>query len=142
MAVSVRDVVSIPGTSLRFLAGERFAARALRWVHISELDDPTPWLKGGELILTTGLRLGSTPATQRAYIRRLVAADVAGLGFGIGFGHDKAPRSLVTEAEKLGFPLFEIPYDVPFIAITEAVFTRLLAEQFDTLQRARRMVAR
>ncbi|MEX0984820.1 MAG: PucR family transcriptional regulator ligand-binding domain-containing protein [Actinomycetota bacterium] len=136
MAVAVRDVVSIPGASLRFLAGERFAVRPVRWVHISELDDPTPWLKGGELILTTGLRIGATPAAQRAYMRRLVAADVAGLGFGVGFGHDKVPRALVTEAEKLGFPLVEVPYDVPFIAITEALFTRLLAEQYDTLQRA------
>src|SRR5680860_1774337 len=41
MAVAVRDVVSIPGASLRFLAGERFAARPVRWVHISEMDDPT-----------------------------------------------------------------------------------------------------
>ncbi len=136
MAVAVRDVVAIPGASLRFLAGEGFAAQPLRWVHISELEDPTPWLKGGELILTTGLRLGETPAAQRAYLRRLVAAGVAGLGFGVGFGHQKTPRALVTEAEKLGFPLFEIPYDLPFIAITEAVFTRLLAEQYDTLQRA------
>ncbi|HEY8018204.1 MAG TPA: PucR family transcriptional regulator ligand-binding domain-containing protein [Actinomycetota bacterium] len=136
MAVSVRDVVSIPGTSLRFLAGERFAAAPVRWVHISELDDPTPWLKGGELLLTTGLKLGTTPAAQRAYLRKLVAAGVAGLGFGLGFGHEKTPRALVTEADKLGFPLFEIPYDVPFIAITEAVSSRLLAEQIEALQRA------
>jgi PucR family transcriptional regulator, purine catabolism regulatory protein len=32
--------------------------------------------------------------------------------------------------------LFEVPYPVPFIAITEAVFTRIVAEQYDTLQRA------
>ena len=34
------------------------------------------------------------------------------------------------------FPVFEVPYPVPFIAITEAVFTRILAEQYDVLQRA------
>ena len=109
MTVAVRDVVAIPGASLRFLAGERFAAQPLRWVHSSELEDPTPWLQGGELILTTGLRLGATPAAQRAYVRRLVDAGVAGLGFGVGFGHARTPRALVTEAEKLGFPVFEIP---------------------------------
>jgi purine catabolism regulator len=65
-----------------------------------------------------------------------VDIGVAGLGIGLGFGHDRAPRPLVTEAKKLGFPVFEVPYPVPFIAITEAVFTRLLAEQVDTLQRA------
>ena len=57
-------------------------------------------------------------------------------GSGLGFGHDKTPKAMITEATKHGFPLFEVPYPVPFIAITEAVFTRLLAEQYDTLQRA------
>jgi purine catabolism regulator len=42
----------------------------------------------------------------------------------------------VNAAEQAGFPVFEVPYPVPFIAITEAVFTRLLAEQYEMLQRA------
>src|SRR3954452_22281202 len=136
MALTVRDIVSIPGMPLKLLAGEDGAERPVRWVHSSELEDPTPWLKGGELILTTGMGVGDTAAKQRAYIRRLVDAGVAGLGFGLGFGHDKTPRALVTEAGKHGFPVFEVPYPVPFIAITEAVFTRIVAEQYDTLQRA------
>ena len=118
------------------LAGDDEIGRPVRWVHSSELEDPTPWLKGGELILTTGMNIGETAAKQRAYVDRLVGAGVAGLGIGLGFGHDRAPKAIVTEAQKLAFPLFEVPYPVPFIAITEAVFTRLLAEQFDTLQRA------
>ena len=136
MAFAVHDIVSIPGMPLKLLAGEEGAERPVRWVHSSELEDPTAWLKGGELILTTGMGVGDTVAKQRAYIRRLVDAGVAGLGFGLGFGHDKTPRALVTEAAKHGFPLFEVPYPVPFIAITEAVFTRAIAEQYDTLQRA------
>src|SRR3954447_15695706 len=136
MALTVRDIVSIPGMPLKLLAGEDGAERPVRWVHSSELEDPTPWLKGGELILTTGMGVGETAARQRAYVRRLVDAGVAGLGFGRGFGHDKTPRALVTEAGKHGFPVFEVPYPVPFIAITEAVFTRAIAEQYDTLQRA------
>jgi DNA-binding PucR family transcriptional regulator len=136
MALTVRDIVSIPGMPLKLLAGEDGAGTPVRWVHSSELEDPTAWLKGGELILTTGMGVGETVAKQRAYIRRLVDAGVAGLGFGLGFGHDKTPRALVTEAAKHDFPLFEVPYPVPFIAITEAVFTRAVAEQYDTLQRA------
>src|SRR6185503_12819214 len=136
MTLTVRDIVSIPGMPLRLLAGEGASTRPVRWVHSSELEDPTAWLKGGELILTTGMGIGDTAATQRAYVRRLIDAGVAGLGFGLGFGHDKTPRAIVTEAAKRDFPVFEVPYPVPFIAITEAVFTRLVAEQYDTLQRA------
>jgi purine catabolism regulator len=136
VTLTVRDIVEIPGMPLRLLTGEAHAERAIRWVHASELEDPTPWLKGGELILTTGMGIGATAAKHRAYVRRLSEAGVGGLGFGLGFGYDTTPKALVAEATKHDFPLFEVPYPVPFIAITEAVFTRLLAEQYDTLQRA------
>jgi DNA-binding PucR family transcriptional regulator len=136
VSLTVRDIIAIPGLPLRLLAGDSRSGRPIRWVHASELEDPTPWLKGGELILTTGMGIGDAAAKHRAYVRRLVDAGVGGLGFGLGFGFDTTPKALVTEATKHGFPLFEVPYPVPFIAITEAVFTRLLAEQYDTLQRA------
>jgi purine catabolism regulator len=136
MAVTVKDILGVPGMPLRLLAGTQHTSEPIRWVHASELEDPTPWLKGGELILTTGMGVGATPAKQRAYVKRLAAAGIAGLGFGLGFGHEKTPRSLITAAEAADLPLFEVPYPVPFIAITEAVFTRILAEQYDTLQRA------
>jgi len=136
MALTVRDILGVPGLALRLVAGEASVDRPIRWVHASELEDPTPWLKGGELLLTTGRGIGSTPAKHRAYVTRLADAGLAGLGFGLGFGYERIPKALVTAAEQAGFPLFEVPYPVPFIAITEAVSTRLIAEQYDTLQRA------
>jgi purine catabolism regulator len=134
--VTVKDLLDVPDLPLRLLAGEKGTARAIRWVHVSELEDPTPWLKGGEIVLTTGMGVGATPAKQRAYIKRLAEAGLAGLGFGLGFSHDRIPKALATAAEASEFPLFEVPFPVPFIAITEAVFTRILAEQYETLQRA------
>ena len=41
----------------------------------------------------------------------------------------------MDEAERLGFPLFEVPYEMPFIAITEKAFARLVNEQYEVLQR-------
>jgi purine catabolism regulator len=136
VALTVRDILAVPGLSLRLVAGGANVGRRVRWVHASELEDPTPWLKGGELLLTTGAAVGDTPARHRAYVRRLSRAGLAGLGFGLGFAYQRVPKAVTTTAEQLGFPVFEVPYPVPFIAITEAVFTRLLAEQYDVLQRA------
>ena len=56
----------------------------MRWVHSTELTDPTPWLKGGELLLTTGIQLDG-PKAQRELIDRLADHEIAGLGFGTGF---------------------------------------------------------
>ena len=119
---------------LELAAGSEAANAPVRWVHISELDDPTPWLSGGELMLTTGIPLDSA-AKQRSFVRLLADSNLAGLGFGTGFNHSELPKAVVDEAEKRGFPLFEVPYSVPFIAITEKAFTRLVNEQYEVLQR-------
>src|SRR3954447_824413 len=117
------------------VAGESGLDHSVRWVHISELEDPTPWLSGGELLLTTGLQVGDA-AHQRAYVLRLVQHGVAGLGFGVGFTHARAPEALLAAAAEHDFPVFEVPYEVPFIAITEKAFSHLVNEQYAVLRRA------
>ena len=131
-ALSVESLVRDTGLSLA--AGERAAANPVRWVHITELPDPTPWLSGGELVLTTGIQLG-TAAEQRTFVRRLKKHGLAGLGFGTGFDHDELPQALLQEARKLDFPLFEVPYRTPFIALTERAFTQIVNEGYETLRR-------
>jgi PucR family transcriptional regulator, purine catabolism regulatory protein len=120
---------------LQLQSGQDAAKAHVRWVHITELLDPTPWLKGGELLLSTGIQLNG-PKSQRALIERLVEHDIAGLGFGTGFGHKRLPAALLTAARKHDFPLFEVPYELPFIAITERVFAELVEERYDMLQRS------
>jgi purine catabolism regulator len=136
MALTVGDLLRIPGLGVRPVTGKAGSANPIRWVHVSELEDPTPWLKGGELLLTLGMGVGTTAARQRAYMSRLTVAGLAGLGFGTGFSFRTVPKALVEAAERASFPIFEVPYAVPFIAITEAVFTRLVAEQYDLLSRS------
>jgi purine catabolism regulator len=120
---------------LELASGHESAGAHVRWVHSTELLDPTPWLKGGELLLTTGLQLDG-PKAQREFITRLADHEIAGLGFGTGFTHRRLPAALVTAACKRSFPLFEVPYSLPFIAITERAFTQLVNERYEMLQRS------
>jgi purine catabolism regulator len=131
--LTVRDLLR--DLEVRLLTGERSLHLPVRWVHISELNDPTPWLAGGELLLTTGMQL-DTPARQREFVLRLADHHLAGLGFGTGFTHDAVPEPLLEIAAEREFPVFEVPYEVPFIAVTEAAFTQLVNEQYAVLRRA------
>jgi purine catabolism regulator len=119
---------------LEIVAGAGGAAAPIRWIHSTELLDPTPWLSGGELLLTTGIQL-NTAEDQRDFVRRLAEHGLSGLGFGSGFDHECPPAALVKEADRLDFTVFDVPYKLPFIAITETAFTRLLNEQYEVLQR-------
>jgi purine catabolism regulator len=137
VTTAVADLLAIDDLSLTLVAGKDGLGRPIRWAHVSELEDPTPFLRGGEVLLTTGLRLeGSTPQVQASFIGKLAAAKLAALGLGLGFGFDATPPAMIEAADAASFPIFEVPYEVPFIAITEALFSRLVNEQYALLQRA------
>ena len=131
--LTVRELLQ--GLDVRLLTGEETVDLPVRWVHISELQNPTPWLSGGELLLSTGMLLES-PEQQREFLARLADHQLAGLGFGVGFRHQQVPPALLEEAAARDFPVFEVPYEVPFIAVTEAAFTKLVNEQYAVLRRA------
>lgn len=101
----------------------------------SELVNAGDWLVGGEVVLTTGLRLPADPDTGRRYLADLDAAGVAAVGFGVGFGFDEVPSEMAEVADRLGVPLFRVPAPVPFSAISRAVLDQIAA------QRSSRLVA-
>ena len=134
MPLTVGDLLQLPGLGLKVVAGASGLDRTIRWAHTSELADPTRWLSGGELLLTTGLGLKGSPNAQRAYVNRLAKAGLAGLGLGLGLGFDEVPGPVSRAADRAAFPVLEVPYQVPFIAITEAVSSALTQERVKELE--------
>jgi PucR family transcriptional regulator, purine catabolism regulatory protein len=135
--LTVGDVAGLPGLGVSVAAGAEGLGQPISWVHNSELEDPTPWLAGGELLLTTGLGIGDAAASQRAYVRRLSGHGLSGLGIGLGLSvPSEVPPAVVDEANKLGFPVFTVPFDVPFIAISKAVATQLANEELERVKQA------
>lgn len=134
MALTVRRLATQPDLGLRLLAGAGAAEQPITWVHVSELDDPTPFLSGGELLLTTGLFV--RPGTDvPAYVGRLAAAGVLGLGFGIGLSCAQVPAELVAAADRIGLPVLEVPRRTPFIALSRAVSRALAADEYAAVTR-------
>jgi len=105
-------------------------SRAVRWVHTTELNDPAPFLEGGELLLTTGMRLDDPEFDLEAFLSGLVRAGVAGLGFGVGLNNATVPEHFVAAAEAHGLPVLEVPKATPFIAIAKSVSKSLAAEEY------------
>ncbi|WP_410675108.1 PucR family transcriptional regulator [Amycolatopsis sp. cmx-4-68] len=133
MALTLRALAADRPLGLRVLTGDDGLDRPIGWVHPTELTDPQAFLEGGELLLTTGLALDEE--TSPAYVRRLVEAAVAGLGFGVGLSHDSVPRSLLSTAAEVGLPVLEVPRETPFIALTRAVSRAVAADEYATTVR-------
>src|SRR5690606_8295070 len=103
-------------------ADESTPSRPVQWVHVSEIENPGPFLTPDTVLLTTGARFAAIrrQSDADAYIERLADAGVAALGVGVGLHWDRVPPRIVSACDRLGLPLFRVPYATPFIAIVQA----------------------
>ncbi|WP_454853044.1 PucR family transcriptional regulator [Promicromonospora soli] len=130
MAPRVSDLIAYPGLRLTVHATAHRLDAPIRWVATSEHLDPTPFLDGGELLLTTGMLIPADEAQAQAYADRLARAGVVALGLGVGLVHDVMPSSLIRAAERAGLLLLEVPQAIPFIAVTKAMSDLVAKEQY------------
>ncbi|WP_457255155.1 PucR family transcriptional regulator [Pedococcus sp. P5_B7] len=90
----------------------------VRWVAASELVDPTPFLEGNEVLLTTGLETVGWRREWAPYVGRLVEAQVAALGVAVGLTHRAVPVGLRRACADAGLNLFAVPRATTFVAIS------------------------
>ena len=108
----------------------------VRWVAVSELDDPSPFLEGGELLLTTALEMATWDEEWDDYIRRLVAARVCALGLAVDLTLEAAPPRLIEAAQRWQLNLLEIPRRTTFVAVSRTVADLVRAEESRAAQRS------
>lgn len=134
----LRQLLAESRLDLHLVAGAAGVDRRgpVRWAHISEIPDPTPWLSGGELLLTTGLGVMHSPALQRRLIAGLDVGGCPAIGFGVGIWLDEVPAAMLEEADRRSLPVFTVPYEVPFIAVTRYVARRIFESHDLGLRRA------
>jgi hypothetical protein len=92
--------------------------RVIRWVHSSEMPDPSAYLRGDEVVLSAGIWFwaGSSP---QVFAAGLAGAGAAAVGFGPSPLVPAVPEALIEACTKHGLTLFAVPDHVPFIAVTE-----------------------
>ena len=69
--------------------------REIRWVHSSDLADPTPFLSEGLVLLTTGTQFQGSESYAE-YVHRLSVRGVVALGFGTEVVRDGIPPELAA----------------------------------------------
>jgi hypothetical protein len=132
MPLTLREVLDLDvvrrGSPL-VVAGAGRLDVPVRWVHAAEHADIGRLLRGGELVLSTGIALPESAAELTAYVDSLAKVGVAGLAVELGRRYAAAlPAALVAAAEARSVPLIELRREVAFIEITEAVHARIIDE--------------
>ncbi|MGH3444516.1 MAG: PucR family transcriptional regulator [Nocardioidaceae bacterium] len=136
MVLTIREALAVPALAAadpQVVAGSAHLDRAVRWVHVAELPDIAPLLKGGELLLTTGMGLVENPALRRRYLDQLVEAGCAGVVVELGRNFRAMPAEMVETAERLGIPLIALGSQTRFVEVTEQVHRAILSRHYDLL---------
>ncbi|QLD26467.1 PucR family transcriptional regulator [Micromonospora carbonacea] len=119
----------------RLVAGEAGLDRPVRWVHVAEVPDIASLLRGGELVLTTGIGLPGEDAGLRAFIGELADVGVSGLVVELGRRYvSGVPRVMAAAAARRGLPLVELRRATPFVRVTEAVHALIVDAQLTELR--------
>ncbi|GEB57783.1 PucR family transcriptional regulator [Streptomyces gardneri] len=137
--ITVQRALELPGLRSglpEVVAGADRLHRTVRWVHAGEVPNIASLLKGGELLLTTGLGLGTRPAEQRAFVRRLADRGIAALVVELGPRFARLPATIVETARAAGLPLVQLHREVPFVAVTEEIHTEIVNGHYALLRQA------
>ncbi|MFE7421180.1 PucR family transcriptional regulator [Rhodococcus sp. NPDC057529] len=140
MPVSVFDVLKLPlvDTSLpQVLAGAHRLDNEVRWVHVSELNTIASLLRGGELVLTTGMALNADDIQGVEYLQSLKDAGACGLVVELGATLEKVPAAVAAKAQRLEFPLIALRREIRFVELTQIVHEMLVGEQYTHIKFAR-----
>jgi PucR family transcriptional regulator, purine catabolism regulatory protein len=137
--LTLADVLELPVVRRglpEVVTGHDELARELRWAHVIEMPDPDDLLKGGELVLTTGLGAGVRAEGQRAWIGSVLSQGAAAVAVELGTTwRERIPEPVVDACAAAGVPLVAFRRAVRFVEITEAVHGAVLNRQFELLRR-------
>lgn len=125
-SVPLSTLLADPALGLRRIAGPAGEHRVrVSTVGTTEIEDPTPYLVGGELLLTAGVRLPLDAEGIDTYVRQVVAAGVSALGFGVAPVHEEVPPELIAACDRHGLPLLRLPPATPFVAVGQAAYAAI-----------------
>lgn len=142
---TLADVLALPALSLgrpEVVAGAEQLGRQVRWAHVAELPQIGGLLRGGEVVLSTGIALPRSEEGLAAFVEELAAVPVAGLVVELGRAYaDRLPPAMVRAARRTSLPLVALGSEVAFVEVTEAVHGLVADAQLAQLQAAREVHA-
>ncbi|MFC9257653.1 PucR family transcriptional regulator [Amycolatopsis thailandensis] len=143
MYPTVAEVLALPVLRQgrpHVVAGAAGLDAPVRWAHVAEVADIAPLLRGGELVLTTGVALPDDGQALARYVADLAGVGVAGVVVElVRHWSEKLPPALVEAADRHGVPLITLSRETRFVSVTEAVNGLIVDAQVDELRAAERV---
>ena len=125
MSLTVREALSLNVLKdAVVVAGRRGLDNPIRWTHILDQPDVSDWVKGGEVLITSGYGIHSDEQAQLRYMSEAVKMKVAAVFITTQYMR-QTTQGMREIADRDALPLVELPPDTAFVEVTEAILRRL-----------------
>ncbi|WP_046212743.1 PucR family transcriptional regulator [Paenibacillus wulumuqiensis] len=135
--VTLRELLQIPLLrSASVISGARGLERPVQFIDIMETPDLDGWVREGVLLMTTAYPIRHEPGRLSNMIVALSKGRAAGLAIKPAHFLQGIPEEAIRLSEECGLPLIELPPDIPYTEITQAVMEQVLDRQASMLRRS------
>jgi len=139
MGITVREALNIGGLKgARVIAGGEGVERKIEYVTVMEVPDIIQWLKGKELILTSGFAFTKKEIDQAKLISQLAAKGSAAIAIKSQRFFDTIPQVMIEAANQNKLPLIEFDRDVPYLDIINPIMIEIInkdSAKFEAIHR-------
>lgn len=140
MLLTMKDIIEleIMKNSIIRTTPEYLENQLVEWVSITE----TPvenFVRKNELVLTTGMGCGHDPRLFREFVEDVIKSEASGLAIATGRYTFDIFSDSIQLAEEYQFPIIELPWEVRFADITQAVTQRITEIQRKELENSQKI---
>lgn len=130
MAITLMRLLSDAerGYSIKLVAGKKGLNNFVRWVHTVEDTEVSDFVKGNELIFTTGIVHRDTDWILE-FVKNLKSHGAAGLVLNMGPYIKEVPDNVRQYCNSVNFPLLTIPWEKRLIDVTYDFCHRIIANE-------------
>ncbi|WP_223066944.1 PucR family transcriptional regulator [Paenibacillus caui] len=136
MYMTVEDALSIyPLSEGKLIAGKSGLQRIVKSVNVMDAPDIVDWVHEGEVLFTTAYLIKDRPEDGVQLVQKLAGKGTAALGIKLGRFWTTVPESIIEEADRLGFPIIELPFQFTFSDQMNGLFRAEIQKSTHQLQR-------
>lgn len=135
MALTVRELLRMEEMQgYEVISGGEGLDREVVSVSVMDAPDIYRWLRGGELVLTSGYTIKDDPESVAGLIEKIDRTGAAALFIKMGRFIEKLPQDAVDASDRLGFPIVFMPFDRAFIDVINPVLSRIVWAQSEIIR--------
>ena len=137
--ITVQELLDTDTLGLKGIAGLAGTHRLITWAHTVDLPDPWRWVSAGNLVMTTGIGVPSSPKEQANWLELLAQTNCSALVVAPQAGAPKLSKRMLDTADRLMFPVLGASFELEFVKLSHYVIESVLQAQRESLQASQRL---